>query len=290
MSAPVVLTPGDPRGIGPEVAVRALWKLGGPALLLGDVDAVRAVGPLPPDVELRRPAWTGEPVEVAALREAVGLCRARECSALVTGPIHKGRLAAQGFAYTGHTDFLGAIFGVDPVMAFVGGGVRVALVTVHLPIAAVPAALTVERVAHTLHVAHEALVRDLRIPAPRLVVCGLNPHAGEGGLLGREEIEVIGPACAQARVEGLRVLGPVSAETAFLHPDEGDLIVAMYHDQGLVPLKRVDFGRTVNWTMGLPIVRTSVDHGTADELVGTGLARSDSMEAAITLARELAGG
>lgn len=296
MTAPLVVTPGDPRGIGPEVAVRALRDLRVDAVLVGDVDAVRAFAPdarvvdaiapsTPGDLRVLAPP-PGEPVEVAALRLAVAACLDGRARALVTGPIHKARLAAQGFHHPGHTEFLAELCGVrDPVMAFVGGEVRVALVTVHLPLRAVPDAITRPRVLHTIRAADAALRRDLGLSRPRLVVCGLNPHAGDAGLLGREEIDVIGPACADARAEGIDVVGPVSAETAFQHP--GDLVVAMYHDQGLAPLKRVDFGRSVNWTLGLPIVRTSVDHGTADDLVGTGLARAESMEAAIRLALAL---
>ncbi len=295
MSA-LLITPGDPLGIGPEVAVAAARRVGGDLLLIGDVAALRRVDPrLPagsPDGEGIRVLEPGgdpaEPVEVRAIRLAVELCRAGVARGLVTGPIHKERLAARGFAYTGHTDFLGALCGVaSPVMAFVGGEVRVALVTVHLPLRAVADAITDARVLHTLTVAHHALVNQLGIAAPRLLVCGLNPHAGDGGLLGREEIEVIAPAVARARAAGIDARGPVSAETAFMDPTAADMVVAMYHDQGLVPLKRVDFGRSVNWTLGLPIVRTSVDHGTADALVGTGKARSESMEAAIRLALRL---
>jgi 4-hydroxythreonine-4-phosphate dehydrogenase len=267
------------------VAARALAALDVDALVLGDVGDWR----FPDRIEVRRPVERGEPVEVAAIREAVALCRSGAASALVTGPIHKARLVARGFGYHGHTDFLGALCGVaEPVMAFVGGAVRVALVTVHLPLAEVPRAITRERVLQVLRVADRALRLQLGLVAPRLQVCGLNPHAGEAGVLGREEIDVIAPACAAARAEGIRAADPVSAEAAFMHPEQGDVIVAMYHDQGLVPLKRVDFGRTVNWTMGLPIIRTSVDHGTADELVGTGRASPASMEAAIRLAVELA--
>jgi 4-hydroxythreonine-4-phosphate dehydrogenase len=134
------------------------------------------------------------------------------------------------------------------------------------------------------------MVEQLGLPRPRLAVCGLNPHAGDGGVLGREEIEIIAPACEAARAEGIEVWGPVSAETAFCEADRSDVVVAMYHDQGLAPLKRTDFGRSVNWTLGLPIVRTSVDHGTADALVGTGQASPASMEAAIRLALTLTGG
>ncbi|MBM4393840.1 MAG: 4-hydroxythreonine-4-phosphate dehydrogenase PdxA, partial [Deltaproteobacteria bacterium] len=224
----------------------------------------------------------------AALGEAVGLCLRGEARGLVTGPIHKARLAARGFGYRGHTDFLGALAAVEnPVMAFVGGGLRVALVTVHEPLARVPGLVTAERVLATLRVVQHDFRAFLGLQAPRIAVCGLNPHAGEGGLLGREEIEQIGPAIAAARDEGIDARGPVSAEEAFMRPEASDLVLAMYHDQGLVALKRVDFGRTVNWTMGLPFVRTSVDHGTADALVGTGLARADSMVAALRLAHQL---
>lgn len=297
VSPPLLLTPGDPAGIGPEVAIRALRETHADAILVGDLAALRRHAPdleivdtLVPGAGLRAVQLPEgpEPVEVRALRYAVAACLAGQARALVTGPIHKARLAARGFHHAGHTDFLGELCGVEhPVMAFVGGQVRVALVTVHLRLRSVAEAITGERVLHTLRQADLALRHHLRIPRPRLLVCGLNPHAGDQGLLGREEIEVIGPACAIARAEGIEVVGPLSAETAFMDPTAGDMVVAMYHDQGLVPLKRVDFGRSVNWTLGLPFVRTSVDHGTADELVGTGRARSDSMCAAIQLALDL---
>jgi len=269
-------------------------------VLIGDVAAlrradrsVREVGSFAEAAEMgglvaMEPPPGDEPVEVRALRFSVAACLDGRGRALVTGPIHKARLAARGFVHHGHTEFLGELCGVEhPVMAFVGGGVRVALVTVHIPLSAVPAAVTFDAVLHTLRTADRALRTQLGLAAPRLAVCGLNPHAGDGGVLGREELEVIGPACDAARAEGIDARGPVSAETAFLDPASSDLVVAMYHDQGLVPLKRVDFGRSVNWTLGLPIVRTSVDHGTADDLVGTGRARSDSMEAALRLALDL---
>ena len=187
----------------------------------------------------------------------------------------------------GHTDFIGHLCGVDePVMAFAGGRLRVALVTHHMPLMSVGAALTIPRIQRVVRIAHRALVEDLQIAIPRIAVCGLNPHAGEWGLLGFEETEIIGPACDELRAAGLQVVGPVSAETAFLNAQQGsiDLVVAMYHDQGLAPLKAVDFGRSVNWTLGLPILRTSVDHGTAEHLMGTGAADPDSMCAAMELA------
>jgi 4-hydroxythreonine-4-phosphate dehydrogenase len=297
--APLVLTPGDPQGVGPEVAVRAVRAIAADVVMVGDVDAVRRVAPDARVVDRIAPGEPGavrvlpadasrEPVEIAALRVATEACVRGDARGLVTGPIHKARLAAQGFHHAGHTEFLAELCGVEgPVMAFVGGGVRVALVTVHLSLREVPDAITRPRVLHTLRLADAALRDRLGLVAPRIAVCGLNPHAGDGGLLGREEIDVIAPAVADARAEGIDARGPVSAEAAFHELDASDMVVAMYHDQGLVPLKRVDFGRSVNWTLGLPIVRTSVDHGTADALVGTGRARSDSMEAAIRLALDL---
>ena len=297
--APLVVTPGDPVGIGPEVSVRALLETGVDAVLIGDVDALRRFAPdltevtqLSPGGGLRAmwPTPGPEPVEIRSIRDAVAACLRQQARAMVTGPIHKARLAARGFHHAGHTEFLGELCGVaHPVMAFTGGEFRVVLVTVHLPLRAVPYAVTVEAVTHTVRTAHHALRTDLGIGAPRLLVCGLNPHAGDGGVLGMEEIEVITPALAALRAEGIDARGPVSAETAFSDPNLSDMIVAMYHDQGLAPLKRGDFGRSVNWTLGLPIVRTSVDHGTADALVGTGLARPDSMIAAIRLAERLTG-
>ena len=309
MTGTLLLTPGDPRGIGPEVACRALHDpaLRARTVLVGDRDALdaaaRDAGLVLTEVDGPRPVSDGavarwvpggdpaEPVEVRALRVAVHECLAGRAAALVTGPIHKARLAARGFAHTGHTDFLGALCGVpDPVMAFVGGRLRVALVTVHLPLRAVPDALTADGVVHTARTAHTALVRDLGLPAPRIAVCGLNPHAGDDGLLGHEDADLVAPAVARLRADGLDARGPVSAEAAFRAAMAGevDLVVAMYHDQGLAPLKAVDFGRSVNWTLGLPIVRTSVDHGTADDLVGTGRADPSSMEAALAWAATLA--
>ncbi|MDG1481925.1 MAG: 4-hydroxythreonine-4-phosphate dehydrogenase PdxA [Myxococcota bacterium] len=296
----LLLTPG--MGIGPEVTAAALRQMrpSRPLVLLGR-DA--AVAPWFPDAQritrlsehdptrigLLQPQ-TDEPPEVAAIRFAAESCLSGAAAGLVTGPINKRTLADQGFAFMGHTDFLGHLCGVgDPVMAFTGGALRVALVTHHMPLMQVGAALTMPVIQRTVRIAHAALRDDLGIAAPRIVVCGLNPHAGERGLLGQEELETIGPACDALRAEGLVVIGPVSAETAFLTAQQRgvDLVVAMYHDQGLAPLKSVDFGRSVNWTLGLPIVRTSVDHGTAEHLMGTGRAESASMVAALTLAEQV---
>lgn len=285
----IVVTPGDPLGIGPEVAVRALARLDDrDVVLAGDAAALHPwLERLGLDIDVVEPEGD-EPIEVRAIRWAVEACREGEAGALVTGPIHKAKLARQGFRWPGHTDFLGHLCGIErPVMAFVGGKLRVALATVHVPLAEVPAALDIPTVEHTIRTAHRALVEQVGCPAPVLAVCGLNPHAGDEGLLGREEIDVIGPAVERCRADGIDARGPMSAESAFLPSASYDLIVAMYHDQGLVPLKALDFGRSVNWTLGLPIVRTSVDHGTAYDLVGTNTANPESMEAAIRWAREL---
>jgi 4-hydroxythreonine-4-phosphate dehydrogenase len=208
---------------------------------------------------------------------------------MVTGPIHKGRLAAQGFAYSGHTDFLGAICGVDPMMAFVGEGLRVGLVTTHIPLSRVPGAVTAERVKRCLLLCEQGL-RDLGLSRRRIAVAGVNPHAGEEGLLGSEEIDVVKPVCDALIREGLDLVGPMAAEIAFTQLRKGqvDMLLAMYHDQGLAPLKIVAFGRLVNWSLGLPIIRTSVDHGTADDIAGQGIADPASMVAAIQLAERLA--
>ena len=297
LGAPLAITPGDPRGIGPEVA--ALW-LGRvdrpPAVVYGDraalIHAAHLRGVSLDGVAVIDPGDDDEPVEVAALRRAVADVRGGACCALVTGPIHKGRLMARGFPHPGHTDFLGELCGVErPVMAFVGGAVRVALVTVHLPLRRVADAVNTDGVLHTIRAAHDALVHQLGLSAPRLAVCGLNPHAGDDGALGHEDATVIAPAVAQARALGIDARGPISAEAAFRQAVAGanDLVVAMYHDQGLAPLKALCFGESVNWTLGLPIVRTSVDHGTADDIAGQGVADGASFTAAADLAWSLVG-
>lgn len=286
---PLVVTPGDPDGIGPEVTARALAATDDDdVVVVGDARACeRWLQQVGLDVAVVEPPGDG-PIEVRAIRHAVQGCQQGRYGALVTGPIHKAKLSETGFRWPGHTDFLGHLCGVErPVMAFVGGRVRVVLATVHVPLSEVSVALTQDVVEHTIRVAHQALVEQVGLVAPTLAVCGLNPHAGDEGLLGREEITVITPAVDACRAAGIDAVGPISAESAFLPDSPYDMVVAMYHDQGLVPLKALDFGRTVNWTLGLPIVRTSVDHGTAYDLVGTGRARPDSMVAALDWARRL---
>jgi len=301
---PVLVTPGDPAGIGPEVVCKAA-RCGDlpPFVVIGDGSAMERAasmtGPRVQPVQVPEPVRDAiavfephgtEPIEVTAIRCAVEHILAGRARALVTGPIHKGRLAARGFHHPGHTGFLGELCGVtDPVMAFVGGVVRVALVTVHLPLRRVPWSLTTEGVIHTARVANEALKTHLRLQRPRLAITGLNPHAGDDGLLGSEEREIISPAVEVLRSLGVDARGPMSAESAFVKARRAqtDLVVAMYHDQGLVPLKALGSKHTINWTLGLPIVRTSVDHGTADDIAWTGVANPASMVAAIRWAHQI---
>lgn len=225
------------------------------------------------------------------LDTAAARCMEGEWQAMVTGPVHKGVINDAGIPFTGHTEYLARLTGAEmPVMMLAVDELRVALVTTHLALSQVPATVTGPRLDATLRVLEHDLRTRFGITSPRIVVCGLNPHAGEGGHLGREEIEVIGPALARARTAGIDARGPVPADTAF-NPDVlagADVILAMYHDQGLPVLKHAGFGRAVNVTLGLPIIRTSVDHGTALELAGTGKADPGSLAAAITMAIRMA--
>jgi 4-hydroxythreonine-4-phosphate dehydrogenase len=222
----------------------------------------------------------------------------------VTGPVHKGIINDAGLGFSGHTEFLaercnlgagtaGAAHIQDeepmPVMLLTTPGLWVALVTTHLPLAAVPSAITAPRLERTIRILDADLRRLFGIERPRILVCGLNPHAGEGGHLGREEQDVMIPVLEALRAEGLALRGPVPADTAFVphQLDKADAVLAMYHDQGLPVLKHLGFGQAVNVTLGLPIVRTSVDHGTALELAGTGAAEVGSLRAAVRLASEI---
>jgi len=303
---PIVVTPGDPLGVGAEVALKAGPQAPGRLVLVGDeawllAEATRqgislrriaSLEDAPEGLSLLAPPPGSEPVEVRAIRFAAESCLAGTARAMVTGPIHKARLAARGFGFPGHTDYLGELCGVEqPVMAFVGQRMRVVLATIHMPLRQVPHAITREGLMHVVRTAHAALRDQLGIPEPVLVVAGLNPHAGDQGVLGSEELDLIGPTCDELRAEGLQVCGPYAGEAAARDVAEGraDMLVAMYHDQGLVPLKVLDFGSSVNWTLGLPIVRTSVDHGTADDIAGKGIADPGSMLAAMRLADRVTG-
>jgi 4-hydroxythreonine-4-phosphate dehydrogenase len=228
---------------------------------------------------------------LAVLERAVRGCLAGEYHAMVTAPVQKSVISDAGIAFTGHTEFLAARAGVGHVvMMLVGGGLRVALATTHMPLAEVPKAITKELVLKTLRVLDEDLRRRFRIAKPRILVAGLNPHSGESGHLGTEDAEVIAPAIEEAVSRGIAASGPIPADTLFV-PDRvknADAVLAMYHDQGLPVLKYASFGQGVNVTLGLPFVRTSVDHGTALDLAGTGKADPGSLIEAVKLAIELA--
>jgi 4-hydroxythreonine-4-phosphate dehydrogenase len=218
-------------------------------------------------------------------------CRDGLFDAMATAPVHKGIINDAGIPFTGHTEFLQErLHAPQVVMMLAGGGMRVALATTHLPLHEVAAAVTREGLERTLRVLRSDLVRRFAIPQPRIIVAGLNPHAGESGHLGREEIEVITPVLEKLRSEGYHLIGPLPADTLF-QPERlkhCDCVLAMYHDQGLPVLKYASFGGGINITLGLPVIRTSVDHGTALELAGTGKAKPESLIAAIELAAELA--
>jgi 4-hydroxythreonine-4-phosphate dehydrogenase len=232
------------------------------------------------------------PHVLALLDRAIDGCMAGEFSALVTAPVHKGVINDAGIAFTGHTEYLAARTGTPRVvMMLAGGGLRVALATTHLALKDVPAAITQENLAHTLRILDHDLRRRFHLAAPRILVAGLNPHAGEGGHLGREEIDIINPVLEVLRAEGLQLIGPLPADTLFTPKQlaRGDAVLSMYHDQGLPVLKFASFGRGVNITLGLPMVRTSVDHGTALDLAGMGQADPGSLfealDTAIAMAR-----
>jgi 4-hydroxythreonine-4-phosphate dehydrogenase len=228
---------------------------------------------------------------VEAIRAAARDCLAGERDALVTGPISKEVIGAGGFDYPGHTELLEETAGRGrAVMLLVGGGLRVALATIHCALREVPARITEPLLAGILDVLQADLTRRFRLSAPRIAVCGLNPHAGEGGRFGDEEIRAIRPAVLRATERGIDARGPFAADTLFHRAIAGefDCVLAMYHDQALGPLKTHAFGRAVNVTLGLPLVRTSVDHGTAFDIAGKGRADASSMVEAIRLAAEIA--
>jgi 4-hydroxythreonine-4-phosphate dehydrogenase len=248
------------------------------------------------DVPLAVPAVPGTPdprnapAVLGMLRRAAEACLCGDFDAMVTAPVHKAVINEGGFAFSGHTEFLAAITGGDPVMLLAAGSLRVALATTHLPLAQVPQAITRARLHRVLRVLHGDLQTRFGIAAPRILVAGLNPHAGEGGHLGREEIEVIAPALAELRREGMDLEGPLPADTLFTprRLEGADAVLAMYHDQGLPVLKYAGFGHAVNITLGLPIVRTSVDHGTALDIAGTGRADAGSLADALQAALDIA--
>lgn len=317
------LTTGEPAGIGPELALDfAREPIDSELILVGDpdlleerarcigahvsiriwqpgIEAAPATGELwVYPVRLRAPSHAGKP-EVAnahyvieVLRTAADHCLKGEGDALITAPVSKGVIADAGYAFTGHTEFLAERCGGWPVMMLVAGHLRVALATTHLPLRQVADAITRESLEQILRILDQDLRRRLGIKRPKIRVCGLNPHAGEDGHLGEEERLVITPAISAATATGIDVTGPFPADS-LLTParwSETDVVLAMYHDQGLPPLKYAGFGHGVNVTLGLPVIRTSVDHGTALDLAGTGRASPASLRAAVEMAASMARG
>ncbi|WP_066554287.1 4-hydroxythreonine-4-phosphate dehydrogenase PdxA [Croceicoccus bisphenolivorans] len=276
---------------GAHVEMRAIGTLDEAADVFGDALPVIDLGPL--DQPLGRPTREGARMALAALDHAASLAVSGKASAIVTAPIAKAELQAVGFDHPGQTEFVAAACGVkaeDAVMMLAGPSLRVVPMTVHTALSAVPALLTQDLIAGRIRIAARALQRDFGIAHPRIAVAGLNPHAGEQGRMGDEEIRVIAPALEILRTEGLAVVGPLAGDTMF-HAEAReryDLAVCMYHDQALIPLKALDFDRGVNVTLGLPVIRTSPDHGTAFPLAGTGRASANPTIAAIRMAAECA--
>ncbi|MGA7179134.1 MAG: 4-hydroxythreonine-4-phosphate dehydrogenase PdxA [Thiobacillaceae bacterium] len=319
---PLVLTTGEPAGIGPDLALLvARQELSCALVALADIQllAERAaqlgitvrLEPVPADQPPQRhqpgtlqvwhaplicssdagkPTSRNAPYVLNLLDRAISACATGLVNGLVTGPIQKSVINDAGIPFTGHTEYLAEKTATPKVvMMLTGGGLRVALVTTHLPLSRVAQAITREELTAVIRILHADLVTKFRLPKPRIAVCGLNPHAGESGHLGREEIEVIEPVLQALQGEGISLSGPHPADTLFaqLRKQPADAVLAMYHDQGLPVLKYASFGEGVNVTLGLPLIRTSVDHGTALDLAGTGNIETGSLLAAIKLASEL---
>ena len=299
----IALSVGDPAGIGPEVvaaALRAIPAADAELFVYGDLDAVRRAGGVLDGVATRafasasvqpgRPDPAAASGIIASIQAAARDCLSGALDAMVTAPISKEVIAAGGFAYPGHTELLEETCGAGrAVMLLVGRGLRVGLATIHCALRDVPALLSPAGIAEVLGIMHADLERRFGLHAARIAVCGLNPHAGEAGRFGDEEARVIAPAVAAARARGVAASGPFAADSLFHRAVSGefDAVLAMYHDQGLGPLKTHAFGQAVNVTLGLPIVRTSVDHGTAFDIAGQGRADAGSMLEAVRLALEL---
>jgi len=325
MSAPLLLTPGEPAGIGPDLLIKLAQTpaIVGDIVVIADPDMLQARARLlglplrllaadgvpagAGDLRLRPlaqavPAQPGQldtrnaAHVLEALRLGVTECLAGRAAALVTGPVQKSVIADAGHPFSGQTEFIAGVCAAhsgapaEPVMMLLADRLRVALATTHLALRDVPDAITAARLTTVLRVLDRDLRQRFGIAAPRILVCGLNPHAGERGHLGREEIGIISPTLDLLRAEGLHLTGPLPADTLFTPAllQHADAVLAMYHDQGLPVLKYAGFGHAVNLTLGLPVIRSSVDHGTALDLAGSGRADDGSLRAAIDLARQLA--
>ena len=323
--APLALSMGEPAGVGPEI-IAAAWaalKAEGPVfVVVGDAALLRAQGrpvqtlisasdagavfgraipmldvPLPAAVTAGRPDAANAGTVADWIEQAVNLALSGEASGVVTAPIAKAPLYAAGFRFPGHTEFIAELTADapftgtrGPVMMLTAKDLRACLVTIHSPLAEVPELVTAERVCRTARVVHEALKRDFGVAAPRLALAALNPHAGEGGAIGLEEIEVLAPAVELLRAEGITITDPLPADTLFHDAARAtyDAVLCLYHDQALIPVKTLDFWGGVNTTLGLPVIRTSPDHGTGFDIAGKGVARADSLIAAIRLAGQMA--
>ena len=312
MSGPLLLTCGDPAGIGPEIAAKA-WAAGERFVWIGDPRHLPpgtswrqvAEGEAPGDGALAvlrhdfaAPAIPGHPTPanapgvIAVIERAVRLVQDGKASAICTAPIHKKALKdGAGFAFPGHTEFLAHLAGVDRVVMMLAcPELRVVPATIHIALSQVAQALTPALLEETIRITRTGLQRDFGLPEPRIVVAGLNPHAGEGGAMGHEELDWIGPLVARLAAEGLAIRGPLPADTMFhAAARKGyDVAICAYHDQALIPIKTIDFAGGVNVTLGLPFVRTSPDHGTAYDIAGRGMADPSSLLAALRMAREMA--
>jgi 4-hydroxythreonine-4-phosphate dehydrogenase len=281
----------------PDLLLKRAEMLGMPLELISPEQEKAQPGQLKiVSIPLREAVTCGElnPANAAyvleTLRSATLGCLSGDYDALVTGPVHKGVMNDAGLEFTGHTEYLAELSDAHPVMMLATPGLRVALVTTHLPLAEVSQAITAERVRQVATILHRDLHERYGLKQPRILVCGLNPHAGEQGHMGREEIEIIEPVLAELNTAGMQLIGPLPADTLFtpVMLQQADAVLAMYHDQGLPVLKHKGFGQSVNVTLGLPIIRTSVDHGTALPLAGTGQANLGSLQYAVKVAAEMA--
>ncbi|MFC4351644.1 4-hydroxythreonine-4-phosphate dehydrogenase PdxA [Fodinicurvata halophila] len=324
---PIALTMGDPAGIGPEITLKCWLQRNQatcpPFLFLGSAELLETCArslevevpihrlqepvqardvfpdalpvldlPLPAPCRPGVPDSRNAPMVIRSIDLAYDLVRTGQASALVTNPIHKNSLYSSGFSQPGHTEYLAQLCGLDfrPVMMLASERLRVVPVTVHVPLREIPSRLTREGIVHAAEITYLALQRDFDIPAPRLAMAGLNPHAGEAGSMGREEIDLLLPAVRDLQAKGMPIDEPRAADSLFHETARGryDAVLCMYHDQALIPIKTLDFDKAVNVTLGLPVVRTSPDHGTAFNIAGQNQANPSSLRAALDLAARMA--
>jgi 4-hydroxythreonine-4-phosphate dehydrogenase len=322
MQSIIAITPGEPAGIGPDIILLLIQQhpvfLNEPLVIIADIDLMQAraknlginipIKKWHPDTDITAATLWVEHVPLIepttaqqlnpanakyvlnTLQRATDGCLQKEFAALVTGPVHKGNINDAGFVFSGHTEWLATASNTKKtVMCLMSPKLKVTLLTTHIPLSEVPKHVTEKNLSETIHIIHHDLQHYFHIKQPHILVCGLNPHAGENGHLGREEIEIIIPTLNTLRKQDIQLIGPVPADTAFIPQQlkNIDCVLAMYHDQGLPVIKQRGFGSVVNVTFGLPFIRTSVDHGTALELAGTDKANPDSLMHAIELASDM---